>query len=398
MSHFRAWVEKTRNGFVVRHQNDDGTRRRDHLLEKSSSATIDGKTVVGKNLANLLCEEVKRKHYAEALGQKDLSLRLIPLMDEFLQERETNNYSPNTINHNRNSLMHFICDNDAKKLEDITHEKIKTWKYNMTKRGWANETIRGCLADTARFLNWLVETGKLKTSPFGKKMLPQRKEAEPKYYTVAEYQALHTALGKISPEAQLLCALAHSAGLRKCEALGVQMEDISWLPNGDVELLVRKEVAKGKKKSRMVPLDSELVALIGSRRPGPIARISRNQADHYFQRARKEAGINPELDIHGLRHTFAKNYLQHSGKGIRFLQELLGHSTLASTMVYSQFDKSYLHESIHKVYEARKLEEKLAGQISISPFLQGAGRAKVSNSPNRDERCSTVANASFKDK
>lgn len=359
MANFRVWVEKTKNGWAVRHRDEEGKKHTDYPY------------VPHKPLAKELGKKVMLQYLNNEKGDSDLSLALIPLVEDFIQERETNNYSRNTINHNRNSLMHFICDNDLKTLEHVTHEVIKTWKYNMTKRGWANETIRGCLADVARFLNWLVEEGKLKTSPFGKKMLPKRKDLEPKYYTVSEYQALDKALAEISPETRLLCALAHSAGLRKGEALGVKMEDISWLPNGEGVLLIRKEVAKGKTKSRPVPLDAGILELIGSRRPGLIVQITRNQADHFFQRARKAAGINPDLDIHGLRHTFAKNYLQHSGKGIRFLQELLGHSSLMSTMIYSQFDKAYLNESIHRVYEARKLEEKLAGQISLTPVLQG---------------------------
>ena len=139
--------------------------------------------------------------------------------------------------------------------------------------------------------------------------------------------------------------------------MGVCWEDITWHEEG-ADLLIRKEVAKGKKRSRTIPLDPGVLEILGSRSTGKLAPLDNEwQADHYFWKARIKSGINIDLDIHGLRHTFAKNYLQRGQGNLASLQKLMGHASIVSTMIYAQFEKSYLREGINRAYEQRMIEE-----------------------------------------
>lgn len=385
MPNFRAWVEETRSGgYSVRHENPDGKRETDYRLDAGVSAIIDGKKVVGKNLANILCEKVRQRFYSneagEALGSDEA---IIPLIERFILVRESNNYSPNTLKHDRNSLQRMVIENDLRLVSDITREVLVNWKLNMTQRKQKVSTIRGVLSDVRAFLNWLVEEKKLKVSPFGKKMMPASKDPEPRYYTPVEFAALDEALAQVNYPTRLLCNLAHSAGLRKAEALGVTWEDITWKDNGKAELLVRKEISKGKRRSGTVPLDYGLVELLGSRKTGLLVQASRIQIDHFFQRARVLAKLDkkePALTIHGLRHTFAKNHLQSGMGSLPSLKDLLRDSTLAAVSIYAQFEPTHHHEAIDEAYRRRKIAEKIAGQKTTPIHLQGNGRGKGAES------------------
>lgn len=373
MANFRAWIEETRAGsLLVRHHAPGEKKKTDYCIDISERMTIDGESLTGRGLAKKLKEKVIERYYKKELGDCDLSGSLETDVAEFLQEREVDKHSPHGINHNRNSLTPFLIDNNLKVRGDITNEKIRNWKLVMTRAGLMNSTIRGRLGDVRTFLNWLKSRGKIKESPFGLKMMPKKREPEPRYYLASEFQALDAAMASINPYARIGLNLAHDAGLRKIEIvgdgglddrLGVTWEDITWLPDGSADLLLRREVVKGGAKSRTVPLSPGLIQMLGTRRKGLLVPLTRCQFDHLFIRARKAAGINLELTIHGLRHTFAKNYLQHGKGNLKSLKDLLGHSSVTSTEIYAQFEKGYYREGINRAYERRVQDESGPGPI-----------------------------------
>ncbi len=358
MSAFRVWIEPTRKGnFRVRSRDQHGTFRAPYCIEKNESATIDGKLLTGRTLAKAYVKLLEDRFHKSELGDADLSQKVEDLLEEFIQDRRTDNFSPKTLYHYEASFRAFMRDIKPALLADVTNEKIRAWKTAMTKQKLSVHTITNQLSDLRTWLNWLKEREHIRVSPFGEKMMPMKKELEPKFYTRSEFVALDEALARIDHPTRVLCNLAHSAGLRKKEGLGVTWEDISWEPEG-AELLLRKEVVKGGKHSRSVPLDPGILEILGSRSTGRLVS-GRNewQINHYFKRARKLSGINPELHIHGLRHTFAKNLLQSGKQNLAGVQKLMGHSSIISTMVYAQFEKSYLRESVNRAYEQRMFEE-----------------------------------------
>lgn len=374
MAGFRVWVETKESGnHVVRHAFPNGERGTDYIVGESDRGEIDGKVYVGKNLANRLREVVLKKYWSRELGNFDLSLKIQPLFEQFIDERIVDNLSPCTINHNLASIRAYIEDTGCVTLNDIVFdgaEKIKAWKKAMLyTQNLAYPTVCGRLGDVRTFLNWLVENKRIGQSPFGKKMMPEKKEPSPKFYTPAEFAALDKALSEINHPTRLLCRLAHFCGLRKGEALGSRMEDLIWSERGAM-ILVRKENAKGKKRSRSIPIDPETIELLGSRRPGPIIEATRHQVDHFFQTARKRAGINCELDIHGLRHTYAKNYLQ-AGGDMGSLRINMGHSSYASTQIYAQFEQRYINEAHDRMYEKNLRDITIGGQNTVKGISEG---------------------------
>lgn len=376
MANFKAWVEETRAGnFLVRHRDQHGKKFTDYSVEKTQKMILNGEEKTGKWLANSLKDQVMRKYFLKETGNFDLTLEIAPFVEDWLQNCRSNNLSWTTVAHYGYSLQALLQEMPIKVIGEITNARIKEWKGVMVKANRAHWTIRGRLADLRSFLSWMKEEGKIAESPFGKKIMPLEKEIEPRYYTTAEFMALDEAAQHYAEKCPSLRAaihLAHSQGLRLVEVLGdredrrgVNWEDITWYPDGKADLLLRKEVTKGQKKSRTLRLDPGTLAVLGSRKTGPIVPIERWEFHYWFNLARVWSRINEKLDMHGLRHTFAKNYLQRGQGNLASLKMLMGHSSIQTTQIYAQFEKSYLAEGIERAYERRLEEEALLNQGKI---------------------------------
>lgn len=369
MAKYRIIIEPTRNGNLrVRHQEPGGKRVSDFCVGKTESAVIDGKTLVGRYLAMALAKQRRTKYYQGETGSDNPNEPIEPLLALWLQENESDNKSRNTVNHHRNSIEPYIRDNNLKVVSDSTNAVMKAWKLKMVQEGLKNTTIRGRLGDVRTFHNWLLENEYLKANPFGKKMMPMKKRKEPQYYMPAEFKALDEAMATISHEARIGINLAHDCGLRKTEFVGdgldrngAAWEDITCFKEREPDLLIRAEVAKGGAQSGTVRLTPGVVNLLGSRRTGPLVTITRGQFDKFFAKARKLAGINPKLTVHGLRDTFAKNFLQWTGESLAALKEAMRHKDITSTMVYVQFERSHVGDAVVRSYERRLQEEALLG-------------------------------------
>ncbi|MBH0043380.1 tyrosine recombinase XerC [Pseudoalteromonas sp. SWXJZ10B] len=149
--------------------------------------------------------------------------------------------------------------------------------------------------------------------------------------------------------------LMYSSGLRISELVGANMQDIS-AANG--EILVR---GKGNKE-RLIPVGKKALDALKKwltirpqfTKPDEIAvflssqknRISIRQVRLRMQEWGIKQGISSQVHPHKLRHSFASHILESSGD-LRAVQELLGHSSLSATQVYTHLDFQHLA----KVYD-----------------------------------------------
>lgn len=131
----------------------------------------------------------------------------------------------------------------------------------------------------------------------------------------------------------------YSAGLRISEAVNLKLEDIDT-----DRMLIRVRQGKGK-KDRYTPLSKKLTALLQEykERYYPVTFLFQGQdGGHYstksiqkiFQVALKKTCIKKSATVHTLRHSFATHLLEH-GTDLRYIQEILGHSSSKTTEIYT---------------------------------------------------------------
>lgn len=141
--------------------------------------------------------------------------------------------------------------------------------------------------------------------------------------------------------------LKHRLILKLCYGMGLRVSEIVALKISDIDketMMVRIEQAKGK-KDRIVNLpDSvldELQQYYNEYRPKKYlfegqygGQYSIRSVQQVFKSSLQKAGINKRIGIHGLRHSYATHLLE-TGTDIRLIQELLGHSNLKTTEIYT---------------------------------------------------------------
>jgi integrase/recombinase XerC len=147
----------------------------------------------------------------------------------------------------------------------------------------------------------------------------------------------------------------YAAGLRISETVALNIEDLD-----EFSEVVRIE-GKGKKE-RLCPLGSMAVEAIGHYlkmrrgvRSGPLfvnkhgSRISARSVRRKLDKYLLAAGIDPGVSPHTLRHSFATHML-NAGADLRSVQELLGHSSLSTTQIYTHLTTKRLKEVYDKAH------------------------------------------------
>lgn len=132
---------------------------------------------------------------------------------------------------------------------------------------------------------------------------------------------------------------SYSAGLRVSEVVSLKVTDID-----SARMTIHIRHAKGK-KDRMVPLSRKLLEVLREYarefRPREYLFEGQNGGEYsprslqlILQKAKKAAGIHKRGSIHSLRHSYATHLLE-SGTDLRYIQELLGHNNISTTLRYT---------------------------------------------------------------
>ncbi len=375
MANFKAWVDKSpRTGnFTVRYRDGKTKLPNGHwkvfteiTIDKSQRIQVDGQWKTAKVIAEELAQKLELRHLNNLLGHCDFAQPIDSLVDQFITDTQNSGSVWSTVENYERELNRTMQEAGIMTLSDLSDEKLRAWRDRQLGKRKPG-TISGKLGIVVTFTHWLMRKKIIKHFPFDGHLRPAVKKNTPRYYTDNEWEAVDKALAKLNPHARLACNLAFYAGLRKIELvgdgrdrLGVLWEDLTWNVDGTVDLFIRAEVTKGGKKSRFLRLAPEIVALLGSRKTGPLIALKRRELDHiFFVRLRPMAGLKKGITIHGQRHSFAKNYLEEGGMDLGACKEMLGHTDIKTTQIYASHEKSHLAKGIAVGYTQRQLKRSL---------------------------------------
>ena len=238
----------------------------------------------------------------------------------------------------RFDLVHFADWLESRKLrlEDVGVRELTDYVSSLG-RGRARlapATIARRFAAVRSFLRFALDASRVPEVPLG----PRRSRRLPDPPRAAEVDRVLAALdgeGPLALRNRALVELVYSAGLRSAEAVGLDLGDI------DFEQEIVHVRGKGGKE-RVVPLGEEAAWWLARylerarpalmRGPGPALFVSVRGRRLDTSTVRR---ISPHP--HRLRHAFATHLLE-GGADLRTIQELLGHSSLSTTQIYSHVD------------------------------------------------------------
>jgi integrase/recombinase XerC len=272
---------------------------------------------------------------------------------EFL--RSEKQYSKHTLSAYQRDLGKFL-DLVQTPLTQIRAHHIDAYVAKLHGRGLAPRSLQRNLSSVRSFFNYLVKNRVLTANPAAASRAPKRPNKLPKVLDTDRAAQLFrfTARTPLEKRDQAMAELLYGSGLRLSELVNVDLNDLD-LQEGFIRV-----VGKGN-KARQVPLGSHCVVAMSNWLQcrdcpeGTVAvfttRNGRRIAPRTVQTRLKRLGASQlgsnELHPHMLRHSFASHLLE-SSSDLRAVQELLGHSDIATTQIYTHLDFQHLA----KVYDA----------------------------------------------
>lgn len=299
--------------------------------------------------ARPIFEEIKVKYLAGKLKKINPGKKVTfgSFVSEYLEHRQ--HLSDSTLKMDQLSLRLFadVVGGNAL-LVNITRADIDRFKNICVARRCENKTgtlskrsvnsyLRHLRAAFSIAHDWKYIDEKLEF-----KMLRVGKPL-PRVLLPSEISALLAKAQEQNPEAWLLMLFYLWTGARRKEALSLKWSDVTLGASATCKL-----TGKGNKE-RVVPLLPPILEALG---PPPdeggnvFPRRNPSTVSHWFQDIAKSAGIKARL--HDLRHT-AATYMLANGIDLRFVQEILGHSQLSTTTIYTHVIPGRLHGEMSKL-------------------------------------------------
>jgi site-specific recombinase XerD len=245
----------------------------------------------------------------------------------------TNRYSPNTIEVYKNLLVFYFKFLRYRQIETIDSKSVAQFNYEFIVKprksiSYQNQSINA-LKSYFIFLNLDVEVALIER--------PRKEKRLPIILSTQEVKKLIDCTTNLKHKA--LLSLIYSAGLRISEAINMKPSDID-----SSRMLIHVKNAKGK-KDRYTLLSDKILQLLREyyKVYAPKEYLFEGQfhnqySDRSAQMALKNAalraGIQKPITLHSLRHSFATHLLEN-GTDIRYIQNLLGHSSPKTTMIYT---------------------------------------------------------------
>jgi integrase/recombinase XerD len=264
-----------------------------------------------------------------------------------------------------NAYLDFMEKNGVDSLSRINREDITNFMFAQKDRGISANSVARRLAAIRMFHRFLVRERIVKNDPSFLVDSPKLWKKIPDTLSLNEVEALIS-----QPDVRDSQGIRDKAILETLYATGMRVSEIVNLKTDGINLEVGFLRCFGKgRKERVVPLGKKAIASI--RRYLEICRpalLKNKQSEYLFlsrfgsmisrqslwkliKKYAKSAKIKKNIRPHILRHSFATHLLEH-GADLRSVQEMLGHSNISTTQIYTHINKDRL-KSVHKMFHPR---------------------------------------------
>ena len=288
----------------------------------------------------------------------------IPTTNEFLGYLKVEKgYSDKTIEAYRNDLNQFFSFLNEKitSIEEVNKEIIGDYISTCKEKEYSLATISRKIASIRSLFKYLYIEEQLKTNIAKNIRIKGRENKLPETISVQEldtiFQYLNNRKDKNIKRDTAIIEILYGCGTRISELVNLNISDIN------ISESVIRCIGKGQKE-RLIPINNsalnsinEYIKLERSNldkiKNGALLlnhrghRISRQTIWKIVKKILQDNNMSHKYTPHTFRHTFATHVLQ-GGASIRHIQEMLGHSSIATTQIYTHIDKIWLKKEYNR--------------------------------------------------
>ena len=250
-------------------------------------------------------------------------------------------FSRHTLAAYRRDLDRFAAFSGGK----LVAQEVREFGAKLATRGMAPTSVARHLGSLRSFLKCLLHEGRLRED-LRRHLVPQKLPTPlPHPLTERDMECLLEA-PELGLRDRAILELMYAAGLRASEVASLRVADVN-LDVGYVR-------CRGKwGKERVVPIGRRAVEAIRAFAPkgDRLFPVTRETLWRIVRRAARAAGLRDAIHPHMLRHSFA-THLVHNVADLRYVQEMLGHSKISTTQVYTHVDHERLR-SVHRRFHPR---------------------------------------------
>ncbi len=276
-------------------------------------------------------------------------LQIISMYLEYLELEK--GLSINSINAYRRDLTGFAESLDTDNICEITRQNVNRFIRDLKDNHYAITSIIRKIASLRGFFKWAYASGLTGTNPALALEQPKLPKKLPKVLNITEIETLLKE--NLTTTEHLIMELLYSCGFRVSELVNLKLADI------DIKSKYIRCFGKGSKE-RIVPIGESAKKIIEEYLPYRELLISKfnlntkrlllsdtghelTRQDIYKFIRKQGEKIHKHISPHTLRHTFATHLIEN-GADLRIVQELLGHSDVSTTQLYTHISKKRLKE------------------------------------------------------
>ena len=276
--------------------------------------------------------------------------------------------SKNTQLSYKNDLLKFInylYQKNFANFNSLKRNDIRDYLFKLKSDGLKSSSIARQIISIKKFFEYLLNEGLISEDPSALINSPKKWKTIPETLSVNEVSSLLSYVSNIKKyrhafRDKVIIELAYACGLRVSEIVNLQINSIYF------EESYIQVTGKGQ-KDRLIPVNKTTLSMIDEYINTERTKFSSNSIFLFISQHKKpltrqriwqiiklhirNAGIIKNVSPHTLRHSFATHILENGGS-LRAIQEMLGHSNISTTEIYTHIEKNRL-KNIHEKFHPR---------------------------------------------
>ena len=259
-------------------------------------------------------------------------------------------------------LKSFLEDKGITEVEKVTKTSLNSYILFLEKEGKATTTISRELASMKAFFNFMFKEGRIRKDPAELLKAPKIEKKAPVILSVNEVNALLDQPGMTTSKEirdKAMLELLYATGIRVSELIGLELSDLNMqvgyitCRDGQKERMV--PFGKPAKQALSVYLEKGRSQLLKGKESQWLftncsgKAMSRQGFWKIIKSYARRAGIEEDITPHILRHSFAAHLIEN-GADLRSVQEMLGHSDISTTQIYTKLTNQKLKNVYAKTH------------------------------------------------